>query len=56
MDTWFIITDIILIILNSYFVINKSNHWYFNLAAIICSTISASVIITNNIFDKKGRK
>ena len=56
MDTWIIITDIILIISNSYFVINKSNYWYFNFAAIICLTISVSIIIAKNILNKKGRK
>lgn len=55
MDNWFIITDIILIISNSYFVINKTGHWQLNLIAAICLTISASLLIAKKIF-KKGRK
>ena len=55
-DIIFIITDIILIIFNTYFVINKTGHWQFNLAAAICLTISASLLIAKNIFKKKGRK
>ncbi len=55
-DIIFIITDIILIIFNTYFVINKTGHWQFNLAAAICLTISVSLLIAKNIFNKKGRK
>ena len=55
-DTIFIITDIILIILNTYFVITKTGHWQFNFIAAICLTISASLLIAKNIFNKKGRK
>ena len=55
-DIIFIITDIILIILNTYFVITKTGHWQFNFAAAICLTISVSLIIAKNILNKKGRK
>lgn len=55
-DLWFIICDIILIISNIYFVITKTGHWQFNLAAAICLTISASILIAKNIFYKKGKK
>ena len=51
-----IITDIILIISNSYFVITKTGHWQFNFIAAICLTISVSIIIAKNILNKKGRK
>ena len=55
-DIIFIITDIILIILNTYFVITKTGHWQFNLIATICLTTSVSLLIAKNIFNKKGRK
>ena len=55
-DTVFIITDIILIVLNTYFVITKTGHWQFNLIATICLTISVSLLIAKNIFNKKGKK
>ena len=44
------------IILNTYFVINKTGHWQLNLIGTICLTISVSLLIANNIFNKKGRK
>jgi len=52
----FIICDIILIISNIYFVITKTGHWQFNLIAAICLTISASLLIAQNILNKKGKK
>lgn len=55
-DIIFIITDIILIIFNIYFVITKTGHWQFNFIAAICLTISVSLLIAKNIFKKKGRK
>ena len=55
-DIIFIIADIILIILNTYFVITKTGHWQLNFIAAICLTISASLLIAKNIFNKKGRK
>lgn len=55
-NIWLIITDIILIISNSYFVITKTGHWQLNFIAAICLTISASLLIAKNIFNKKGRK
>ena len=54
-DIIFIITDIILIILNTYFVITKTGHWQFNLISAIFLTIAVSLMITKEIF-KKGRK
>ena len=54
-DIWLIICDILLIILNSFFVITKTGHWQFNFIAAICLTISVSLLIAKNIF-KKGRK
>ena len=54
--TWFIITDIWLIILNTYFVFNKTGHWQLNFIAAICLTISASLLIAKNILNKKGKK
>ena len=55
-DIILIVTDIILIILNTYFVINKTGHWQLNLIGTICLTISVSLLIAKNIFNKKGRK
>lgn len=55
-DITFIITDIILSILNIYFVITKTGTWQFNLIGAICLIISASILIANNILNKKGRK
>ena len=52
----FIITDIILIISNIYFVLTKTGKWQLNFIAAICLTISASILIARNIFNKKGRK
>ena len=54
-DIIFIITDIILIVLNTYFVITKTGHWQFNFIAAICLTISVSLLIAKNIF-KKGKR
>lgn len=54
-NLWLIITDIILIISNIFFVVTKTGHWQFNLIAAICLTISVSIMIANNIF-KKGKK
>ena len=54
-DIIFIIADIILIILNTYFVITKTGHWQFNFVAAICLTISVSLLIAKNIF-KKGKR
>ena len=55
-DIWLIICDILLIILNSFFVITKTGHWQFNFIAAICLIISVSLLIAKNIFNKKGRK
>ena len=55
-NIYFIICDIILIISNSYFVINKIGHWQFNFIAAICLTISVSLLIAKNILNKKGKK
>jgi len=55
-DIIFIITDIILSILNIYFVITKTGKWQFNLIGAICLIISASLLIAKNILNKKGRK
>jgi len=52
----FIITDIILIISNIYFVLTKTGKWQLNFIAAICLTISVSILIARNIFNKKGRK
>lgn len=55
-DLWLIISDILLIISNIFFVITKTGHWQFNLVAAICLTISASLLIAQNILNKKGKK
>ena len=55
-NTWIIITDIIIILLNIFFVITKTGCWQLNFIAAICLTISVSLLITKKIFDKKGRK
>jgi len=52
---WLIITDIIFIILNTFFVITKTGHWQLNLIAAICLIVSVSFLIAKNIF-KKGKK
>jgi len=54
-DLWLIITDIILIISNIFFVITRTGHWQLNLIAAICLTVTVSLLIAKNIF-KKGKK
>ena len=54
-DLWLIVTDIILIISNIFFVITKTGHWQLNLIAAICLTVTVSLLIAKNIF-KKGKK
>jgi len=55
-NLWLIISDILLIISNIFFVVTKTGHWQFNLIAAICLTISVSFLIAKNIFNKKGKK
>ena len=55
-NTWLIITDIIMILLNIFFVITKTGYWQLNFFGAICLTISVSLLIAKKIFDKEGRK
>lgn len=52
----FIICDIWLIIFNICFVINKTGHWQFNLIAVICLTISVSLLAVQEIKRRKDKK
>lgn len=55
-NLWIIISDIMLIIMNIIFVINKMGYWKLNLIAAICLTISVSFLIADYIIKKKGWK
>lgn len=55
-NIWFIICDIWLIIFNTYFVINKTGHWQFNFVALICLTVSASILAAQEIKRRKDKK